>query len=136
MLRGAVVSQMGWWWEGAPGETPEAQESDPRGQVVVMGMVGRGGAGEGSLVGLSRQSRLWLRGCETEGVESAAPRRRTQQARSIRFQVEPTGPVPLPQMRRQGAVWVGDLHAEVSPQGQLQNEEEAGSHQGSPRVAL
>ena len=103
-----------------------------------MGMVGRGGAGEGSLVGLSRQSRLWLRGCETEGVESAAPRRRTQQARSIRLQVEPTEPVPhaLPQMRRQGTVWVGGLHAEVSPQGHLQNEEEAGSHQGSPRVAL
>lgn len=55
------------------------------------------------------KSHLWLRGWETEGVESAAPRRRTQQARSIHLQVEPTGPVPhaLPQMRRQGAVWVG-----------------------------
>lgn len=52
----------GWWWEGAPGETPEAQESDLRGQVAVMGMVGRGAAGEGSLAGLSSQSRLWLRG--------------------------------------------------------------------------
>lgn len=31
---------------------------------------------------------------------------------------------------------MGGLHAEVSLQGQLQNEEEARSHQGSPRVAL
>lgn len=103
-----------------------------------MGMVGRGGAGEGSLVSLYSQSRLWLRGWETQCVESAAPRRRTQQAQSIHLQVEPMGPVPhaLPQMRRQGAVWVGGLHAEVSPQGQLQKEEEARSHQESPRVAL
>ena len=40
-------------------------------------------------------------------------------------------------MKRKGAVvgWAG-LRAEVSPRAQSQNEEEAWSHQGSPRVAL
>lgn len=40
-------------------------------------------------------------------------------------------------MKRKAAVGGGEgLRAEVSPQGQSQNKEEAWSYQGSPRVAL
>lgn len=40
-------------------------------------------AEEGSLAGLSSQSRLWLRGWMTEGMECAAPQLRNQHAQSI-----------------------------------------------------